>query len=299
MFQVRSLGYVGVESPQYKVWEDIGPEVFALPLGVPASDGAVRLRVDDYDYRIAVHPGERNRVLYVGWELAREEELEAAIAELSDADVQVTVAGQEECEYRRVGAMAHFRDPAGYRFELFVGLYNRERSFAPTRPHGGFKTGEFGFGHVLLVVPDGAAEDAFVRSRLGFALTDTTFTPGGAVARFYHVNGRHHSLATLSAPGMRGLHHIMLEVNDVDDVGIALDRAESHPELQLSMRLGRHSTDNMLSFYVMTPSGFEIECGWDGRVIGDDWAPTYTAQPSEIWGHQTNVVNAGALEPTS
>ena len=87
MFTVRSLGYVGVESPHYKIWEDIGPNVFAMQLGVGGADGAVRLKIDDYDYRISVHPGQSDRLLYVGWELGAAEEIDAAAEALAAAGV--------------------------------------------------------------------------------------------------------------------------------------------------------------------------------------------------------------------
>ena len=36
------------------------------------------------------------------------------------------------------------------------------------------------------------------------------------------------------------------------------------------MSLGRHTNDLMTSFYVRTPSGFEIEYGTGGIVVDDD-----------------------------
>src|SRR3546814_9586051 len=62
----------------------------------------------------------------------------------------------------------------------------------------------------------------------------------------------------------------MVEMNELDDVGRAMDRCEvlGHKLLQ---SLGRHRTDHMVSFYVETPSGFGMEIGFDGVLSGDDW----------------------------
>ena len=60
----------------------------------------------------------------------------------------------------------------------------------------------------------------------------------------------------------------MLEVGSLDDVGSALDIAIAR-DLPLAMSLGRHTNDLMTSFYVRTPSGFEIEYGTGGRLIDD------------------------------
>ena len=53
----------------------------------------------------------------------------------------------------------------------------------------------------------------------------------------------------------------------------------------VSITLGRHSNDRMVSFYVRTPSGFDVEFGWDGWQV--DWS-NYVPTRSEIfslWGH--------------
>jgi hypothetical protein len=43
----------------------------------------------------------------------------------------------------------------------------------------------------------------------------------------------------------------------------------------------------MLSFYVQTPSGFQVEYGYGGRVIDDDvWEVQLHHAPS-IWGHRS------------
>ena len=58
-------------------------------------------------------------------------------------------------------------------------------------------------------------------------------------------------------------------VNDRVDVGCAYDRVQA-AGLPLALSLGMHPNDLMFSFYVVTPSGFAIEFGADGRVIDDD-----------------------------
>jgi 3,4-dihydroxy-9,10-secoandrosta-1,3,5(10)-triene-9,17-dione 4,5-dioxygenase len=76
----------------------------------------------------------------------------------------------------------------------------------------------------------------------------------------------------------------MVEVASLDDVGYALDRIGEHG-FQLRRSLGKHTNDHMVSFYVVTPSGFSVEYGWGGRVIDDrTWTPTETRRGS-FWGH--------------
>ena len=48
----------------------------------------------------------------------------------------------------------------------------------------------------------------------------------------------------------------------------ALERVRKH-KAPLSATLGRHMNDQMVSFYVRTPGGFDVEYGTDGRLVDD------------------------------
>ena len=56
------LAYVGFESPEYLRWREIGPAVFGFELAPNTVDGAVRLRLDQREFRLAVHAGSQDRV---------------------------------------------------------------------------------------------------------------------------------------------------------------------------------------------------------------------------------------------
>jgi catechol 2,3-dioxygenase-like lactoylglutathione lyase family enzyme len=92
---------------------------------------------------------------------------------------------------------------------------------------------------------------------LGFGLSDYMQKPFRTY--FFHINARHHSLALIET-GKNGMHHLMVELFSLDDVGQSYDVALSEPE-RVSVTLGRHTNDLMTSFYAKTPSSFMIECG--------------------------------------
>ena len=102
---------------------------------------------------------------------------------------------------------------------------------------------------------------------LGFTLSDRVDEEFMKV-RFYHCNGRHHSLAVAQVPGKVGLNHLMLEVRSLDDVGTGLDLAKQ-AGVPVLRGLGRHTNDLMTSFYMLTPSSFQIEYGFGGIVVDD------------------------------
>ena len=111
-----------------------------------------------------------------------------------------------------------------------------------------------------------------------------------AMMRFLGVNPRHHSLALAPMSSATGCVHVMVEVASLDDVGRTMDRCARRGG-QLSASLGRHANDQMVSFYLRTPSGFDIEYGTDGLLVDDaTWVSRYTTAISD-WGH---VFTAGA-----
>ncbi|THD65192.1 MAG: biphenyl 2,3-dioxygenase, partial [Bradyrhizobium sp.] len=118
---------------------------------------------------------------------------------------------------------------------------------------------------------------------LGFGLSDYILKPFRAY--FFHVNARHHSLALIET-GKNGMHHLMVELFSLDDVGQCYDIALSQQE-RVSVTLGRHTNDLMTSFYAKTPSSFMFECGWGGREIDPTaWQPVEMHHGPSLWGHE-------------
>lgn len=176
-----------------------------------------------------------------------------------------------------------FHDTGGNRLEAFHGQELADTPFAPGRPISGFRTGPLGMGHAVLNVADAQALLPFYRDTLGFGLTDYGRTPYDLF--FFHVNGRHHSFAMVGS-GRAGMHHFMVELGSLDDVGQGYDLAGLEPG-RLAYTLGRHSNDHMTSFYTTTPSGFFVEYGWGARVIDPaSWQPHETFDGPSYWGHE-------------
>lgn len=93
---------------------------------------------------------------------------------------------------------------------------------------------------------------------------------------FTHVNPWHHSTVLIPglAAGANRLQHFTLETTTIDDVGLALDIMQQRG-LEMG-RLGRHTTDMMIPFYMVSPSAFNVAYGWGGRTIDDE--STWTVQ---------------------
>jgi 3,4-dihydroxy-9,10-secoandrosta-1,3,5(10)-triene-9,17-dione 4,5-dioxygenase len=277
---VQSLGYVRISAQDPRRWLGFGSEI--LGMQAVEEDGASYLRMDDRHHRLAIEAGDTDGGLAYGWEVADPAALDVARGELEAAGFTVTAGNKEELEARRVAGMISCLDPAGHRVELFCGADRGDGEFTPGRPISGFRTGELGMGHVVLLVPELEPAVRFYTDVLGFRISDYMLSPFAAT--FLHTNRRHHSLALLEV-GVQGLHHLMVELNDVDDVGRAYDLVQAEG-IEVARTLGRHTNDRMLSFYARTPSGFEIEYGHGGLLVDEATWEAIELTAASSWGHQ-------------
>ncbi|MFI0353401.1 VOC family protein [Actinomadura sp. 9N407] len=282
---ISQLAYLGIASPKAEEWRDYATRLLGAVIAEDGADGAVRVKVDDKGYRIAVHPAERDELRYVGWDCGNETGLRAYAAELRDKGIELHAGGAGELKERQVAELYWFTDPFGNRHEIVWGQHSTPNSFFPARPmRGRFVTGDLGLGHIVLIVPDLERADAFYAETMGFRLSDRVKSDVFNL-RFYHCNGRHHSLAVAEIPGMTGINHLMLEVESFDDLGTAIDLFTADPDREILLSLGRHSNDLMTSIYVQTPSSMQIEYGHGGVTVDDlTWVAGSHDLPS-IWGH--------------
>ncbi|WP_405492414.1 VOC family protein [Nocardia sp. NBC_00511] len=282
---IQELSYVGLASPRSEDWRDYGPNLLGAMLVADGPGGAVRLAVDDVDYRIEIHRAEADEFRYAGWGMANETDLHAYVDLLAGRGVDVHQGDQTLCREREVAELAWFSDPWGLRHELSWGKSATPNSFQPGRVmRGGFVTGDQGLGHVVFQVPDLVEANRFYADTLGFRLSDRIINDHFNI-RFYHVNGRHHSLALAETPGHIGFNHLMLEYRHMDDLGRAIDLLARN-DTEIVQTLGRHTNDLMTSVYIGSPSGLQIELGYGGLVVDDlSWVARTYRKPS-YWGHR-------------
>jgi 3,4-dihydroxy-9,10-secoandrosta-1,3,5(10)-triene-9,17-dione 4,5-dioxygenase len=296
---ISSLGYLRISATDTGAWREFGTRVLGMTEGRGPDPTAVYLRMDDFPARLIVVPGEQDRLLATGWEVADAQSLAEVAHILAAADVPVKQGDAAELADRRVGQLLHADDPSGNAVEIFCGAALDSRP--SLSPYGNvFVTGDQGLGHVVLPATDDEDTLNFYTDLLGFRLRDSMRLPGeffGRPAggppvwmRFLGCCPRHHSLALAPMNPAEGIVHLMVEVATLDDVGLALDRCRRR-QAPVSSTLGRHANDLMVSFYVRTPGGFDIEYGTGGRTVDDStWVCRETTTVS-MWGH---VFGAGS-----
>ena len=283
------VAYVGIGVSDMARWRSFAADVLGMQVVEGGEDGAVYLRMDEYHHRIALHPSGEDDVLYIGVQAPTHAAYEAGKAALRGAGVRVTQGTAAEIGDRRVVDLVKF-ETGGLPFELCVGPHMRwDPPFVPARAMSGFMTGALGFGHVVLRSESPSESVKLLMDTLGFRISDYIGT-----MVFLHCNPRHHSIAfqprSVDSPRSRDkkMWHFMVETKALDDVGTALDLAVK-TGAPLATGIGRHSNDQMVSFYVMTPSGFEIEYGWGGRLIDDATWQVQRHDRGSLWGHKVQL----------
>jgi 2,3-dihydroxybiphenyl 1,2-dioxygenase len=278
---ILGLDYAGFGSDALDDWRQFGTSLVGLQ-AVERGNSLLAFRMDDRKQRIVIDRALAEGTRFFGWEVADAAALDQLAARLEQAGVTVTAELPALADTRRVRGLISFHDPAGNRLEAFHGAEIDDTPFKPGRSISGFRTGPQGLGHAVLTVENIEPVMAFYVELLGFGLSDYIEKPFRAY--FFHVNARHHSLALIET-GRNGMHHLMVELFSLDDVGQSYDIALK--ENRVNVTLGRHTNDLMTSFYAKTPSAFMVECGWGGREIEPStWQPVEMFDGPSLWGHE-------------
>jgi 2,3-dihydroxybiphenyl 1,2-dioxygenase len=282
---VTELGYLGIGIRDLDAWRFYANEILGMEWVEDSSE--LSLRMDYWHHRILLQPSEEDDVLFAGFRVCGPEEFRAMQQHLEECGVPFTVASPAEAEKRCVLEFLRLMDPAGLPLEIFHGpLVDRHNPFRPGRGmHGKFVTGRSGLGH--MIVRDAGMEESyrFYSKVLGMrGSVEVRYEAGGHRREpiFMHSCERDHTVGFGAGPLPRRIHHLMVEVDNIDDVGLAYDRARRH-KVPILMAPGRHANDNMFSFYMQTPSGWFCEYGSGGTP------PNHQSEYNlvgDIWGHE-------------
>jgi 2,3-dihydroxybiphenyl 1,2-dioxygenase len=281
MPEIAALAYIGIQSDKSGDWDSFATGLLGMQ-GVDKGGTLKAYRMDDRAQRLIVD-GHRDNPGFFGWEVVYRDQLDHIAARLEAAGHEVHIGSTDLRAERMVADLIWFLDPSGYRVEVCWSPVIVDDPFIPGRPIEGFKTGPLGMGHAVLHSADVEAMLTFYGDLLRFRVTDYGMTPYPLY--FFHVNGRHHSFALVGS-GQTGIHHFMVELMNLDDVGQAYDLAGLE-EGRLAFTLGRHSNDWMTSFYAHSPSGFFVEYGWGAREVDPQtWEAHETFDGPSYWGHE-------------
>lgn len=287
-----ALGYLvfAVRKPLH--WDRFCRDMLGLPEAVANPDGSHGYRMDGAMQRLIVAEGAEDDLAALGLVCEDDTVLDALAARMHGMQIPVDEGSEALRASRRVRRLMVIHDPDGNAVELAVGLEAAPMPFTSTAFPGGFHTGRLGMGHAVLVSHRLEAMEAFYTGALGFGVSERLATRVGPMdirGIFLHCNERHHSVAIFDMPLQKRLQHFMLQAEDVCDVGMAFERARLG-KVPISLNLGQHPhPDGTISFYGVTPSGFDFEIGAGCKEIEPrGWQPLHTTVTSS-WGHKPSL----------
>ena len=286
------LGYIVIETDKFDDWRRFGRDAIGMHLD-ETLPGVMRFRLDDNECRFLLQRGPAEDTTALGWELDDHETFDTIEARIKSHGVPLTPGSAEEAALRGVERFVRFPGPYGLAQEMYV---NPRKASAPllTAATGGFVTGVDGMGHVAITTKNPQQMRGYYSTVFDARLSDyidETINGMKLKIRFLRVNERHHTVAIASTKGLRlnpirtRIQHCNVQVAQLNDMTLGYQRVK---ELGFDMALsvGQHTNDKELSFYAVTPSGFEWELGWNPIVVDEStWEPT-THQGISIWGHK-------------
>ena len=287
-----ALGYLVFDVKRPERWHGFCRDMLGLPEPSSNGDGSLGYRIDDRRQRLIIRPGKADDLAALGLACDSDAVIDTMTMRLQQAGLTVETGDAALCAARRVVHLVRAFDPMGNTVELHIGAEAANTSFVSNEVPGGFRTGDHGLGHAVLVARDLAAMERFYVGLLGFGVTERLAAKVGPInmrGTFLHCNRRHHSLALFELPLRQRLHHFMLQANDFADVGRAFERARKH-KVPLSLGLGQHpDPDATFSFYGQTPSGFDFEIGAGSREIEPAGWQTMKTDVTSTWGHKPQL----------
>ena len=293
VFGAVQLGYVVVESARFGDWRRFGADAIGLHVDELTPD-VTRFRIDDRECRLLIQRGNREDVTALGWQIADHETFDVILARVAEAGIPVEEGTSEECALRGVERLWRFAGPKGIATEIFTAPVLSARPLRMLQE--GFETGAGGMGHVAITAQRPEEIRSYYNDVFDARLSDWVEENISGVKlriRFLRVNERHHSVAIAGVKGLRvdpirtSIQHMNLQVSTLDGMLAAYERVMAHG-FRMMWNVGQHTNDRELSFYCRTPSGFELEIGWNPIVVTaeleETWEPR-TYDSISIWGH--------------
>ena len=291
LFGSIRLGYVVVESVRFAEWRRFLGDGIGLHLA--KVDGECQVwRVDEHSHRLVIERGEAEDVSALGWQVASEAAMDELLRRLDDRGMPIAHVTGPEAAARGVTEYWRIVGPKGLPLEYYV---TPLRDSQPLKLGvSGFETGAGGLGHVALTSRRPEATRRFWQELCDARFSDHIEQPIGGLMLdidFLRLNERHHSIAIAATRGMRldpirtKIQHLNLQVSQLEDLTGAYVRLKKLG-YRMAHLMGQHPNDLELSFYAISPSGFEMEIGWNPIAVNESEWEVGEHFGMSSWGHE-------------
>lgn len=291
IFGASSMGYLVIESNRLERWRSLLQDGLGLHLA-HADDEQLAFRMDAHQRRIILRRGPAEDVVAVGWQLRDQVTLDEVQRRLQRLGIDASAGTPTQARERGVRAFWQIMGPKRMAVELFVEALTTEQPLLML--NGGFITGEQGLGHLAITSRKPEQMRRFWQEIFDARHSDHIIERLGGVTLdidFFRVNPRHHSIAIAHVkdlpldPIRTRIQHFNLLTTSVADLTDAFLRCRALG-FEMAHEIGEHPNDREQSFYVLSPSGFEIELGWNALQVDEaTWEPT-SYRGISLWGHK-------------
>lgn len=292
IFGAVRMGYLVVGSRKIAEWKQFATQAIGLQLASESPD-ELAFRMDAHARRLIVLNDASEDLLAVGWHVDSESVLALLLSRLQRKGVNVEHVDDKRAASRGVTAFHRFIGPKGLIIEMFTRPILDENPLEMRC--NGFHTGAAGMGHLSLMSLEPERCIDFWQELFDARVSDTiSLAAGGKIVldvTFLRLNERHHSVAIAATRGKAidmfrtRINHFNLEVATLDELTLAYERCQ-RLGCKFVRGVGQHPNDKELSFYVATPSGFELEIGWDALTVNEDtWQEGMSYPNMSTWGH--------------
>ncbi|MBL0887413.1 VOC family protein [Myceligenerans indicum] len=293
VFGAVHLGYVVIQTERFPAWRRFGSDAIGLHVDELDRD-AMRFRMDDRACRFLLRRGPAEDLVAAGWQVDDHETFDEILSRVTGRGVPVSEGSAEECALRGVERLWRFPGPKGISTEIFTRAVTTP---APLRMlNSAFVTGAAGMGHLAITTKHPEQLRGYYDTVFDARITDFIDENVSGLTlkiRFLRVNERHHSIAVANVNGIAvdpvrtSIQHMNIQVETLDDLLASFERV-TRLGFAMAWSVGQHTNDRELSYYCVTPSGFELEVGWNPVVITPElestWDPS-TYQGISVWGH--------------
>lgn len=308
LFGSVQMGYLLIQSERLRDWKRFLYQGIGFHLAAE-DEATLAFRIDDHARRVIVQRGVAEDVAAVGLQLREQATVDAVVARLEERGIEVRVGEADEASLRGVERFWRFIGPKRMPIELFV---NASQDTEPLHMlSSGFVTGAGGFGHIAITSRLPAKMRRFWQEIFDARLSDTIEAQIAGVTldiAFLRLNERHHSVAIAATRGVQvdpvrtTVQHVSFLAASLDDVASAFRRLKNLG-FEMAYEIGQHPNDKEVSFYAVSPSGFEFELGCMARVVNEDTWKVSSHHGISLWGHRPEDasriyalgVNAGNL----
>ncbi len=283
MINTKRLVYLVLEVSNISAWREYLSLMYGLELKTSHNPNEWEVVIDDSGCRVIFLKGKANDCVAAGWEV---EDLDLSFEYLSNKNYQPEWLKENKVKSRGIRkGLKIFDSSTGIDIELFENT-SSANSFVLPENEIEFEAGNLGFGHMTFNVKNLDDFDYFYKDALGLKATDYNqpiIGPGVKInVAFLRINKRHHSVAAAQINGKR-LNHFQLETTNRNNVGLSYDRVRKS-KFTIAHHVGVHPNDNQISFYAVTPSGFQSEIGAESKYVPENHEPIMFRGFS-VWGH--------------